>query len=87
MSNHTFVGCVDTNFSLLQFQTKLYLINTYALRYDTCHFLFFKEQKTYQLGSQQGAILPTSFGTVFELFKDSVIDASSNNGADPTVSQ
>lgn len=31
--NNTFVGCVDEEFSLMQHQTKLYLVNTTKLRY------------------------------------------------------
>lgn len=30
--NHTFVGCVNAEYALLQHQTKLYLINTSKLR-------------------------------------------------------
>lgn len=33
--NNTFVGCVDEEFSLMQHQTKLYLVNTTKLRYDS----------------------------------------------------
>jgi hypothetical protein len=33
--NNTFVGCVDEEFSLMQHQTKLYLVNTTKLRYES----------------------------------------------------
>jgi hypothetical protein len=31
--NHTFVGCADANFALIQHATKLYLVNVCSTRY------------------------------------------------------
>jgi len=33
IQNHTFVGCVNPDFSLLQHDTKLYLVNNTKLRW------------------------------------------------------
>jgi hypothetical protein len=34
---HKFVGCVNEEFSLMQHQTKLYLVNTTKLRFVLCN--------------------------------------------------
>ena len=35
LQNHTFVGCVSPEFALLQHDTKLYLVNTTKLRWES----------------------------------------------------
>lgn len=77
LQNHSFVGCVDPQWALIQHHTKLYLLNTTTLRSGDPRllYLYFYLHSSHRVffSSQSGTLLPNPHLRLWELWRSETL--------------